>query len=98
MAKKSVMSQLASVGEEALGKLAQNPAAHKAIQGALQMKERVDDLSKRVRGLEALEKRLDKLEKRLDKLDKPARKPPSKTGGASKASGAAKKGGSASGS
>ena len=72
------MSQIASVGEEALGKLAQNPATHKAIQGAMQLKERVDDLSKRVRGLEALEKRLEKLEKRVDKLDKPARSTPAR--------------------
>ena len=75
MAKKSVISQLATVGEEAIGKLAQNPATHKAVQGALQLKERVDDLGKRVRGLESLEKRLVVLEKRLDKLEKPGKTP-----------------------
>ena len=83
MAGKNPLSQLASLGEEALGKLAQNPTTHRAIQSALQMKDRVDDLSKRVRGLEAMDKRLGAIERRLDKLDKPA-----SSGGGSKSAGA----------
>jgi polyhydroxyalkanoate synthesis regulator phasin len=35
----------------------------------MQLKDRVDDLSKRVRGLEGMEKRIDDLEKRLAKLE-----------------------------
>ena len=35
----------------------------------MQMKERVDDLSKRVRGLEAMEKQIAELEKRVAKLE-----------------------------
>jgi len=70
MAAKNPLSQLASLGEEAFGKLAQNPTTHRAIQSALQMKDRVDDLSKRVRGLEAMDKRFASIERRLDKLEK----------------------------
>ena len=65
---KSPLDRLASIGEEVLGKAAHNPTAARVMQGAMQMKDRVDDLSKRVRGLEAMEKRLGQLEKRLAKL------------------------------
>ena len=69
MPTKNPLDRLASLGEEVIGKAAQNPAASKLMQSAMQMKERVDDLSKRVRGLEAMEKRLNQLEKRLAKLE-----------------------------
>jgi polyhydroxyalkanoate synthesis regulator phasin len=60
------LQQLASLGEEVLGKAAQNPAANRMIQG---VKDRVDELSKQVRGLQGLEQRLDELERRVDKLE-----------------------------
>ena len=66
---KSPLDRLASLGEEVLGKAAHNPAATRVLQGAMQMKDRVDDLSKRVRGLEAMENRIEQLEKRLAKLE-----------------------------
>jgi len=71
---KNPLDRLANLGEEVLGKASQSPTAARVIQSAMQMKDRVDDLSKRVRGLEAMEKRLNVLEKRLDKLEaKPKR-------------------------
>ena len=71
---KNPLDRLANLGEEVLGKASQSQAASKVIQGAMQMKDRVDDLSKRVRGLEGMEKRLTQLEKRLEKLEaKPKR-------------------------
>lgn len=66
---KSTLDRLTSLGEEVLGKAQQNPAAHRLLQGAMQLKDRVDDLSKRVRGLEAMEKRIADLEQRLKKLE-----------------------------
>src|SRR3982751_2965226 len=72
---RNAFSQLASLGEEVLGKAAHNPTAARMLQGAVQLKERVDDLSKRVRGLEQMEKRLAQLEKRIAKLEGSARKP-----------------------
>ena len=66
---KSTLDRLTSLGEEVIGKAAHNPTAARVLQGAMQLKDRVDDLSKRVRGLEAMEKRLDELEKRLAKLE-----------------------------
>jgi len=68
------LSQLASLGEEVLEKASQNPTAARVLQGAMQLKERVDDLSKRVRGLEAMERRIEQLEKRLAKLERGTRK------------------------
>ena len=59
---KSTLDRLTSLGEEVIGKAAHNPTAARVLQGAMQLKDRVDDLSKRVRGLEAMEKRIAKLE------------------------------------
>jgi len=70
VARKLVPGQLASVGEGAIGKLAQNPVTHKALEGALQLKERVEKL---VNGLESLEQRMTAAEQRLDALEKPKR-------------------------
>jgi hypothetical protein len=71
---KNPLSQLASLGEEVIGKAAQNPATTKLVNSALQLKDRVDDLSKRVRGLESMERRIEQLEKRLSRLEGSSRK------------------------
>ena len=76
VARKLTLGGLASVGEGAIGKLAQNPVTHKALEGALQVKERVEKL---VNGLESLEQRLAAVEKRLDALEKPKRRTPDKS-------------------
>jgi hypothetical protein len=81
---KSPFDRLTSLGEEVLGKAQQNPAAHRLLQGAMQLKDRVDDLSKRVRGLEQMEKRLAQVEKRLSKVEYAAKKKPPPSGGAKK--------------
>jgi hypothetical protein len=74
------ISQLASIGEEMLDMASKNPAASRVLHGAMQLRDRVDELSKRVRGLEEMENRLTQVEKRLAKLEgKPARKPASAT-------------------
>ena len=66
---KTPFDKLTSLSEDMLGKASQNPTANRLMQAAMQMKERVDDLSKRVRGLEQMEKRLIELETRVTKLD-----------------------------
>ncbi len=63
------LSRLASFGEVVLEKAAQNPTASKLVTPVLQLKERTDDLARRVRGLEAMERRIEQLEKRLAKLE-----------------------------
>jgi polyhydroxyalkanoate synthesis regulator phasin len=74
------LAQLQSLGEDVLEKASQNPRTARLVQGANQAKNLLDDLTKRVRGLEAMEKRLAELESRVKKLEtkKPTpRKPPS---------------------
>ena len=72
------LSRLASIGEELLEKGAQNPATSRVFSTVLQVKERTDDLARRVRGLEAMERRIEQLEKRLAKIED-ASKPKPKT-------------------
>ena len=69
------LDRLTSLGQEMFDKAAQNPKAAKLIQGAVQLRDQVDDLTKRVSGLEKLEKRIDGLEKKVAKLEKTAKKP-----------------------
>jgi phage shock protein A len=83
-----MISQLTSVGEGALGKIAQNPVTHRALEGALQAKERVEKL---VGSVGDLESRVTKLEKRLDALDKAKRTPAKKTSATSKSSSSSSK-------
>jgi len=68
VARRTVISQLASAGEEALGQLVQNPVTRKALEGALQVKDRVEKL---VTGLAAIDGRVSRLEKRVAALEKP---------------------------
>jgi hypothetical protein len=79
--KRTMLGQLTSVGEGAIGKLAQNPVTHKAVESAIQVKERVEKV---VRGLESMERRMTAVEKRLDALDKPKRATTRKTATAPK--------------
>jgi TolA-binding protein len=81
---KNPLDRLASLGEEVLGKAAQSPTASRVVQSAMQLKDRVDDLTKRVRGLEAMEKRLDQLENRVAKLEGSKPKASTKTSTAKK--------------
>ncbi|MGZ4388597.1 MAG: hypothetical protein ACXVZL_04375 [Gaiellaceae bacterium] len=74
---RDLISRLADRGEEVLSKFAETPGAHKVLELLNTSRERLDDLQKRVTGLEGLERRLDELEKRLAKMEKGA-KPPAK--------------------
>ena len=82
---KNPISQLANLGEEVLGKAAQNPTAAKVLGSAMQLKDRVDELQKRVRGLEGLEQRLEELEARVAELE-PKKKTPAKKAASAKES------------
>jgi len=81
VARKLVLGQLQSVGEGAIGKLAQNPVTSRAVEGALQAKERVEKV---VRSLESIEERMAAVERRLDALEKPKRTTTRKTAAAKK--------------
>jgi hypothetical protein len=65
---KDLLHKLADKGEEAMSKLADVPAADKVMSAASGMGKRLDDMQKRIRGLESIEKRVAALERRVDKL------------------------------
>ena len=69
--RKSVISQLQSVGEDALERLTSSEVTRQALQSAMQLKDRA---GKTLTGFEAIEKRLDAIEKRLAALEGPAKK------------------------
>src|SRR3954471_13070393 len=68
---KDVFTRLTETGEEALHKLVELPGGTKVVEAANALRDRVDDLTSRVRSLDPLEKRVAELEKRLDALSKP---------------------------
>jgi hypothetical protein len=78
MARKDLLSKLADAGEEALSRLTDAPGADKITAFATSTRDRLDELTKRVRGIEELDSRLAKLEKQVAALagtkSTPARK------------------------
>lgn len=77
---KDLLSRLADAGEEAIQKLADMPGAQRAVEAAGGLRDRLDELQKRVRGMEELERRVAKLEKELAALKRTApAKPKPKT-------------------
>src|SRR3954469_12043655 len=70
---KDVITRLAEQGEEAFQRIAELVGGARFVEAMNGMRERVDDMSKRLRSLDPLEKRVAELERRLDGLSKPAR-------------------------
>lgn len=73
---RDLLSKLSDRGEQTIAKLADLPGGAKALKAFNDLRARVDDLGKKVRGIDALEHRVAKLEKELATL-KRAQKPPS---------------------
>ena len=70
LGEKDLMTRLADAGEEALQRLSDLPGGQKALAAVHELRTRVDDLAKKVRGIDALEARVSKLEKELAALKK----------------------------
>jgi hypothetical protein len=74
---KDLLARLADAGEEALQRLASSPGADRLTGVVTNMRDQLDALTTKVRGIDQLEKRLEALERRVDRLSKsstPARK------------------------
>ena len=69
---KDLLTMLADRGEEAIQRLADAPGADRLLGAAQTMRDRLDELQKRVRGIDALERRVAALEKRVDALSAPS--------------------------
>ena len=91
--KNDLFGKLADLSEEAMQRLSDAPGADRLVGALNATRERVDELQKRVRGLETLEKRLAALERKVEKLrrvDEPSsgsagKTPAAKSSGASRA-------------
>jgi polyhydroxyalkanoate synthesis regulator phasin len=64
-----LLHKLQERGQEALGKLADAPGGAQIMDTVRTMRERMDDLQKRMLGVDALEKRVKELERRLATLE-----------------------------
>lgn len=67
---KDFVTRLADAGEEALQRIAELPGGQKALTAMNDLRARVDELGKKVRGIDALEERVAKLEKEVAALKK----------------------------
>ena len=65
-----LLGRLADLSEEAIQRLSDVPGADKALTAINTLRERTDELQKRVRGLEGLEARIVELEKKVEKLQR----------------------------
>ena len=63
------MERLADLGEEAIQRIGNAPGGDRVLAAMAGTRDRLDDLQKRVRGLEELDKRVATIERRLDKLE-----------------------------
>lgn len=73
---KDFVTRLTDAGEEALQRLSELPGGQKAFTAFNDLRARVDELGKKVRGIEGLEARVAKLEKEIAALRKS--KPPAR--------------------
>jgi polyhydroxyalkanoate synthesis regulator phasin len=65
-----LIGKLAELSEEAIHRLQDAPGGDRVVGTMNAMKDRLDDLQRRVRGIDELEARLTALERKVDKLSK----------------------------
>jgi hypothetical protein len=68
---KDIIARLADAGEDAIQRLAELPGGQRALTAFNDLRTRVDELTKKVRGIDALEARVAKLEKEIAALKRP---------------------------
>ena len=73
-----MIARLADRGEQTIARLADLPGGAKALKAMNDLRARVDELGKKVRGIDELDKRVAKLEKEVSAL-KRAQKPKAST-------------------
>src|SRR2546423_11471942 len=69
---KALLTMLADRGEEAIQRLSDAPGADRLLGAAQALRDRMDEMQKRLRGIDAIEKRVADLEKRVDALSAPS--------------------------
>jgi hypothetical protein len=76
---KALVSRLTDAGEEALQRIADLPGGQRALGAVNDLRTRVDELGKKVRGIDELERRIARLEKQVAELKAPRRTSASRT-------------------
>jgi hypothetical protein len=66
---KNLVTRLADVGEEAIQRLGGAPGGDRVVGAVNTLRNRMDEMQRRLRGIDELEKRLRSVERRLDKLE-----------------------------
>lgn len=66
---KSVLTRLADVGEEAIQRLSGAPGGDRLVSAVNTLRDRMDEMQRRLRGIDELEKRLTVVEGRVDRLE-----------------------------
>ena len=69
---KDLLTMLADRGEEAIQRLSDAPGADRLLGAAQALRDRMDEMQKRLRGIDALEKRVAELEKKVEVLSAPS--------------------------
>jgi hypothetical protein len=66
---KNLVTRLADVGEEAIQRLGGAPGGDRLVGAVNTLRNRVDEMQKRLRGLDEVQERLASVEQRLDALE-----------------------------
>ena len=67
-----VLARLADAGEEVLSRLASSSGMDRVTGAVTNLRDQVDALASKVRGMEKLEKRVEDLERKVERLSKPS--------------------------
>lgn len=79
-----LLGRLAELSEEAMNRLQDAPGGDRVVGTMNAMRDRVDELQRRVRGIDELERRLSALERKVDKLSKSSSATPARSAKSSK--------------
>jgi hypothetical protein len=77
--RQSIVDRLADLGEDAIQRIGNAPGGDRVLAAMAGTRDRLDDLQKRMRGLEDLDKRVASIERRLAKLEGKGKTPTRKS-------------------
>ena len=75
-----LVTKLADLSEEALHRLQEAPGGDRFVNTLNSLRDRIEEMQRRIRGIDELEKRLAALERKVDKLAKGAGSDPAGRG------------------